>query len=136
MHWQLLEDFRADSRTTVYRMAAGRRGSPVLRRISLELLSICCRLEARLSQPAAEAASAPSRQLGQQLLAQCLPKSTNVIAVPLVAAQSGPSAAAAQSKLSCFAMPVWVHQLQAKDHVLATPLVGPEDRLGKRRRGE
>ncbi len=114
-HRQLLEDSRADSRLTVHRMASSRRGSPVLRRISLALLSLCSRLEARLGH----FAGAHPSQFGS--LACCkwtyagaaaLPSSGTVVRV------------------------VCARRLRDSEGVSAVPLAGSEDRLGKRRMDE
>ena len=53
---QLLEDFAADRRLTVSRMAASRRGSPELQRFGRALACTVVRLEARAAATAASAA--------------------------------------------------------------------------------
>jgi hypothetical protein len=114
-HRQLLEDSRADSRLTVHRMAAGRRGSPVLRRISLALLSLCCRLEARLGHLAG---THPS-QFGS--LACCNWTYAGAAALP---------SSSTVVRVMC------ARRLRDSEGVSAAPVAGSEDKLGKRRRDE
>ena len=47
---QLLEDFDADARWTVRRLAGAARGSPALRRMAAALDALCGRLESRLQR--------------------------------------------------------------------------------------
>jgi hypothetical protein len=124
---QLLEDFQADSRVTVRRMAVCRRGSPVLRRITMALSTICCRLEAQLSS------TVKCNDARQQWLA--LPCSIYASA----ANKTCPATRAVivhPTTSSDFALRACVLPLPSKD-LAATPLVqaGSEDTLGKRRRG-
>ncbi len=114
---QLLEDSRADSRLTVHRMASSRRGSPVLRRISLALLSLCSRLEARRGH----LAGAHPSQFGS--LACCNWTYAGAAALPLATS-------------STVARVVCARRLRDSEGVSAEPLAGFEDRLGKRRRDE
>ncbi len=64
---QLLEDFNSDRRHTIYSMAAVRRPSSVLRRLSIALAGVCVRLEqqARDSAMADAAAELQIRAGGQ-----------------------------------------------------------------------
>ena len=74
---QLLEDFDADARWTVRRLAESRRGSPALRRMTAALAEKCGRFEDRLrgmGLPAAGAAGgAPLPPAGQPYSAVLVP---------------------------------------------------------------
>jgi hypothetical protein len=125
---QLLEDFRADSRVTVRRMAVCRRGSPVLRRITIALSTLCCRLEA----PLRSVVESDARQQRLALLCSTYARAVNKIWPATRAVTVHPTLS------SDFALRACVHPLPSKD--LATPTTplaqtGSADTLGKKRRG-